>query len=279
MSTDWKSEELSLIVADYFAMLTSELSGKKYNKAHHRRVLFAQLPLRTDGAIEFKHCNISAVLHQLNLPSISGYKPRNNFQNSLVDAVSQWLEANSTFIGVVESDVQKNVSLPENIDYQSIVVPPPTIEVPKQAMAFDRKVTRVSTVNWLAREASNQSLGLAGESIVLEYEEQRLRQSGHKKLADKIEHTSRVVGDGTGYDILSYELSGKPRHIEVKTTRYGKETPFWLSANELGFSIDNSDSYFLYRLYNFRKGPRLFMLQGAVNRHCQLKPQQYMAAF
>ena len=279
MRKDWTSQELSLIVADYFSMLADEIAGRSYNKAQHRRSLLKLLNNRSEGSIEFKHCNISAVLHQLNLPSIVGYKPRHNFQNSLMDAVHHWLTAHSEFLGIIEVDVQSKPEAPDSINFLNMLEQPPTPQTPEQGMAFNRKVTKISTTNWLAREAANQSLGLAGEKLVLEYEDQRLRSLGHKKLAEKIEHTSKDVGDGTGYDILSYEQSGKPRHIEVKTTRYGKETPFWLSVNELDFSIDHSDSYFLYRVYNFRVSPKLFMLNGPVNSYCHLKPQQFIASF
>ena len=43
---------------------------------------------RSDGAIEYKHENISAVLIELGYPYIEGYKPRCNYQQLLFDAVS-----------------------------------------------------------------------------------------------------------------------------------------------------------------------------------------------
>ncbi len=77
--TDWSSAELDLIVADYFAMLKEEQAGQTIRKTEHRRALKAQIP-RSDGSIEFKHQNISAVLTQLGLPRIRGYVPAWNFQ-------------------------------------------------------------------------------------------------------------------------------------------------------------------------------------------------------
>lgn len=279
MTEDWTPEELTAIVADYFAMLSLELAGNPYNKSKHRRALIGRLNQRSEGAIEFKHCNISAALHQLNLPSISGYKPRHNFQMSLVDSINAWLVAHPEFLHIVDEDVQR-LAKPVEADLQKLLDEvPPIMKPPVAGIAFNRKVTPVTQVNWLAKEAANQSLGAAGEQLVLEYEDQRLRRQGQKKLAERIEHTSSVVGDGAGFDILSYEPTGQPRHIEVKTTKYGKETPFWLSANELNFSTGHADSYFLYRVYNFRKNPRLFVLDGSIEKHCHLKPQQFIASF
>lgn len=81
--TEWSEHEIDLIVADYFAMLFEELSGMPYNKSQHNAAL-QNLTGRTRSSIEFKHCNISAVLELLGLPTISGYKPRRNFQNALI---------------------------------------------------------------------------------------------------------------------------------------------------------------------------------------------------
>ena len=38
---------------------------------------------RNRASLEFKHCNISAVLVKLGYPCIAGYKPRGNFQQLL----------------------------------------------------------------------------------------------------------------------------------------------------------------------------------------------------
>lgn len=58
----WSDEENDLIVADYFAMLVDDLAGRPYNKAEHRRALLPLLNERSEGSVEFKHQNISAVL-------------------------------------------------------------------------------------------------------------------------------------------------------------------------------------------------------------------------
>src|SRR4051794_35645808 len=91
--TDWSSVELDAIVADYFAMLREEQTGKPYNKTAHRRALM-ELVHRSNGSIEFKHQNISAVLTQLGLPRIDGYKPAWNFQGAIADAIGRRLKAN-----------------------------------------------------------------------------------------------------------------------------------------------------------------------------------------
>lgn len=64
----WTDEENDLIVADYFAMLADDIAGHCYSKAEHRRALLPRLNDRSEGWVEFKHQNISAVLKGLRDP-------------------------------------------------------------------------------------------------------------------------------------------------------------------------------------------------------------------
>ena len=57
---------------------------------------------------------------------------------------------------------------------------------------------------------------------------------GLTELANSVEHTSELHGDGTGYDIKSFNEDRSVRYIEVKTTKLG------LSQNA------NSFFYWLY---------------------------------
>ena len=71
---------------------------------------------------------------------------------------------------------------------------------------------------------------------MINFERARLIRAGKERLAASIEHVARVRGDGDGFDVLSFEESGKERLIEVKTTKYGQDTPFFVSRNELAVS-------------------------------------------
>ncbi len=111
----------------------------------------------------------------------------------------------------------------------------------------------------------------------MNYERARLIHLGKDGLADRIEHTSKVRGDHEGYDILSFEVSGAERLIEVKTTKYGAETPFYVTRNELATSEKRSPLYHVYRLYAFRQSPKLYTLSGAINQTCALSAATYLA--
>jgi len=91
MSNVWSNIEVELIVADYFKMLSNELKGEAYSKATHRRAMLPLLANRSDGSVEFKHQNISAVLVNLGQPYIKGYLPRFNYQKILEDKVIEYL--------------------------------------------------------------------------------------------------------------------------------------------------------------------------------------------
>ncbi len=120
----WTDEENDLIVADYFAMLADDISARRYSKAEHRRALLPLLNDRSEGSVEFKHQNISAVLKGLGEDWIPGYKPAFNFQMTLVDAVARWLALNSAWLGR-QPGLQPAAGLGEAA--QIWIGPPPTL--------------------------------------------------------------------------------------------------------------------------------------------------------
>jgi hypothetical protein len=75
--------ENETIVQAYFDMLQRELRHEHINKAQRSRALRTELPGRSRGSVEFKHCNISAVLQEAGLRYIRGYEPRGNYQDQL----------------------------------------------------------------------------------------------------------------------------------------------------------------------------------------------------
>ena len=62
--------------------------------------------------------------------------------------------------------------------------------------------------------------------------------------------------------VLSFDVTGKDKLIEVKTTSFGKETPFFITRNEVDLSRTEAEHFHLYRLFDFRKEPRLFKFRG-----------------
>lgn len=275
---DWTLLEVEAIVADYLKMLSLELAGQSYSKTAHRRALLQRLNGRTDGSIEFKHCNISAVMMDLGFPNVRGYQPRFNYQSLLREVVEAQVARHTSLDSLAQAAVEQPAVTPDVMDFTNVVADAPA----RRHIASDASPYKAYVPvrrDYIAREARNRTLGLAGEEFVVRFEHWRLNQLGQPRLADRVEHVSQTQGDGLGYDVLSFDTDGRERFIEVKTTAFSKETPFFVTRNELDFSKDASDHFVLCRLFEFRQKPRLFALNGALDQHCSLDPFTYRASF
>jgi hypothetical protein len=275
---EWSRLEVEACVADYLRMLTLELNGQRYNKTTHANALAQKLNGRSRPSIEFKHCNISAVMLTLGYPYINGYKPRSNFQAMLVDVVEAQLSADTSLQDSVQAAVLRPAVATITTDTRDLWVPPPTSstrvreERPGYVPTFSGRQR-----DYLAQEAQNRSLGRAGELFVAEMEARRLHAAGQVRLSERVEHVAVTQGDGLGYDVLSFDDDGRERLIEVKTTSFGQLTPFFVTRNEVERSKHDADRYHLYRIFEFRVRPRLFSLPGAINTHCDLDAVSYLA--
>lgn len=275
---DWSRLEVEAIVADYLQMLTLELAGQRYRKAEHRRNLQKKLADRSDASIEFKHANISAAMIDLGFPYIQGYKPRSNYQALLGIVAADQLRGKTILDSAALAAVQQPAVLPTLTDFTKVKTDAP-VKQHKAKEPVDPWLFKAVKRDYLEREAQNQSLGLAGEEFIVNFEHWRLNALGEHRLADKVDHVSKSKGDGLGYDVLSFDADGKERFIEVKTTTFGRETPFFVSRGELALSHGAKDQFHLYRLFEFRKSPRLFDLKGSLDQHCVLDAVTYRASF
>lgn len=275
---EWSRDEVEAIVADYLKMLSLELSGQAFNKSAHRRALQIKLNQRSDSSVEFKHCNLSAVMIDLGFPYIRGYQPRGNYQSLLYEVATAQVKQSVMLDTVTQSAVQQPAVTPTMLNFSDVVTTAPARDFTVSESSAPKYFNPIKR-DYLAQEARNQSLGLAGEEFVLHYEHWRLIQSGQQKLADRVEHVSKTKGDGLGYDVLSFDSTGRERFLEVKTTSFGKDTPFFVTRGELRLSKEAMEQFHLYRLFEFRKKPKLFSLKGALDQHCILDPVTYRASF
>ena len=274
---DWGADELDAIVADYFAMLDAERSGQSYVKAHHNRAL-SQLIGRSHRSIEFKHMNISAVLRRLGMPTIRGYMPASNFQKAILGAIERHLSGPSilsrldqlTPAGVADGNVAASlfVETPPMVDFN------PNLNSNRDAL--ERLVRKFDPTE---RDARNRDLGKAGEALVLEFERHRLRREERRDLAAKVRWVAQEDGDGAGYDILSFDTSGRERLIEVKTTRGISTTPFFLSSNERSLADERPEEFRIFRVYEYGVAPKVFKLHPPLEQFVRLEPTTYRASF
>lgn len=272
----WTDKENDLIVADYFAMLADDIAGRPYNKAEHRRALLPQLNDRSEGSIEFKHQNISAVLKGLGEDWIPGYKPAFNFQMTLVDAVARWLALNPAWLGR-RLGLQRTTDAREAA--QIFVGPPPTLSNQPPPQELEQMLHIARKFDVAGRDERNRALGRAGEERVLVHELTVLRSAGRDDLASKVRWVSEEDGDGAGYDIASFAPDGRARLIEVKTTNGWERTPFHISRNELAVAEERHTEWRLFRLWNFGREPKAFELHPPLDAHVSLTATSFQASF
>src|ERR1051325_1370238 len=199
---DWSEQEVRLIIADYFEMLEQELVGKQFSKAEHRRGLAPLLGGRSDGSIEFKHQNISAVLTGLGLPYIEGYKPRGNFQALLAQEVETFLDQRPGFLEQIANAPTINPVngvMTDAIDLDKIIEEPPDlITAPNEPLKpwVSRKGRRI---DFAQRDALNRLMAKLGEEFVVQIERHRLLSAGRDDLAQKVQWVAQTIGDGLGF--------------------------------------------------------------------------------
>ena len=272
----WTDEENDLIVADYFAMLADDISARRYSKAEHRRALLPLLNDRSEGSVEFKHQNISAVLKGLGEDWIPGYKPAFNFQMTLVDAVARWLVLNPAWLGR-QPGLQHAAGLSDAA--QIWIGPPPTLSNQPPPQELDQMLHIAAKFDVAGRDERNRALGRAGEERVLAHERTALRSAGRDDLARKVRWVSEEDGDGAGYDIASFAPDGRARLIEVKTTNGWERTPFHITRNELAVAEERRAEWCLFRLWNFSREPKAFELHPPLDAHVSLTATTFQASF
>jgi len=275
----WSRLECELITRDYLDMLVAELNGHTYSKAEHRRNLRPFLEDRSEGAIEYKHQNISAILIDLGLPYIRGYKPAFNYQGLLADVATAQVDLRQIQLLASADRLIEDVSEERSeAEWDAVVETKPELE----EIATSPRIRKYAPkhYNYAAREGHNRRLGERGEEFVLRLEKRRLASLGREDLVDKVEWTSKTRGDGAGYDIRSFNGETEQElFVEVKTTNSGKYQPFMISDNEVAFSEEHPDQYSLYRVFQFKNDPRMFTLYGSIRQHVNLLVREYTAAF
>jgi hypothetical protein len=276
MPGEWTDAENDAIVADYFAMLVLDIADRPYSKAEHNRRLQAAID-RPRGSIEYKHQNISAVLKGLGEDWLPGYRPAFNFQASLVDAVVRWLARHPDWLSPAArfGSEQPAVSFSEPPDLW--IGPPPTLSNAPPPDEADQMEAIARKFDVAGRDERNRELGRAGEKLVFAHEQRRLTSAGRSDLANRIRWVSEVDGDGAGYDILSFDSTGRDKLIEVKTTNGWERTPFHISRNELAVSKQRRDDWRLVRLWNFSREPKAFELRPPLDAHVSLIATSFQA--
>jgi hypothetical protein len=272
----WSEADLQLTVASYFRMLRKELRGEPFVKSAENSLVSDEIG-RSRGSVEFKYANISAVLRDLRMLYIRGYRPRSNYQGALYQEVVRALEGDDALSELMEQQILRPEPLPPaDLAWSLHEGSVPEIEIDESVWTHPRSARQIDFVQL---EAANRELGLAGEMAVVEWEKNRLEHAGRPDLSAAVEHVAVTRGDGLGFDVLSFDHEGNERLIEVKTTRRDSEWPFYVTRNEVETSKAESDRFRLYRLHDFQRdvSSSFYVLTGALDDTCFLNATQYSA--
>jgi hypothetical protein len=267
MAGDWTEAENSAIVDDYLAMLALECAGMPYSKTAHRNALIEAMGgTRSPGSIERKHQNISSVMLQLGLPYIKGYKPLPNIQDALRLEVRRRLEGDPGWFAELQPQQESPAEAQFAAALRQIAVP----EMPPEP--HGRKV------DYGLLQAESKRVGDRGEEFVFNFEKASLEREGRADLAADVLWVARDIGDGAGYDIRSFSLDGRHRYIEVKATKLGALTPFYITSAELDFARRHHGEYAIYRVFDIDgDAPEFYVLEGDLDTLLAVEPVTYRA--
>jgi uncharacterized protein YxeA len=110
------------------------------------------------------------------------------------------------------------------------------------------------------------------EKIVLDYERWFLKENNLPKLSEK---TRILDTHGSGYDILSFNLDGSEKYIEVKSnSSSNKNNGFYISSNELEHALDHKTViYYVTDLYD--EHPKIHTVNFNEESLHKLKPVNF----
>jgi len=221
------------------------------------------------------------VLVELGLPYVEGYKPRGNYQGLLATEVESFLDQRPGFLEQLAAAPTLNPSgirQAPSLDLSQIIVEPPEKIIAPSRTDKPWLSRRGQRINFAEKDAAVRKLGKLGEEFVYHLERLRLKEAGRDDLASKVQWVAQSIGDGLGFDILSFDdADDSERMLEVKATGLGKFFPFYVTANEVRCSDDIPDQFHLFRVFNLGREQQIYILNGSLKILCQLEPILFRA--
>lgn len=128
------------------------------------------------------------------------------------------------------------------------------------------------------RQKQAAEIGEKGEFFVFKTEKKFLEDSCKDDLAEKVYWVAKE-DVAAGYDILSFDLDGNPKYIEVKTSQFDL-LEFYLTENELNTAQKHGESYWIYKVVNINSSPQIALkiqnpAEAIANGKLKLKPTEY----
>lgn len=156
----------------------------------------------------------------------------------------------------------------QTIDTSSIKKPSEYIQVtcfkPRIRKVKNRSVQTESSSPYNRSANGNTKLiGDLGERIVFDYEKRKLVELGRADLAKKVVH-EEAQGNRPGWDISSFDETGAPIQIEVKSSVSSTINNLVMTSNEWAAALNQGNTYYLYLVTGVSKGgaKRIEVLQN-----------------
>jgi Domain of unknown function (DUF3883) len=170
--------------------------------------------------------------------------------------------------------------LPDDTDPEFISLKPGDVE------DFSGKTSgkKIGKSDYEQQNRRNKLVGNQGEDVVYLAEKRELCRKGKPDLAKKVKAICKT-DDGAGFDILSFELDGTPKQIEVKSTTTQPPSPnssfgFYLSSNEYD-EARKLANFYLYIVFEVKsKKPKIWRIKNPASlepKNLNLKPSTYFA--
>jgi len=153
-------------------------------------------------------------------------------------------------------DVKKNVISDWDVEKVDLISNDDKEKIVHRISNYDKLKDKLkSPCNFEEWNKYMKLIGDLGEKYVYEREIRKLLEARKEELAERVE--ADVAKDhNKGYDILSYTVTGKELHIEVKATPGPLDTPFYITKNEWDTANDfiaSGELYEIHRVYNVGK--------------------------
>lgn len=244
-----------------------------------------------------KHCPIAPtyfdkVFSELNIDLVTSHKCSwDNYSqfNSIISDVKTYLEVRlepnevrlidaHSFLWIVSHKLDEFKSTQPKFDYEFI----------NYALSdISRAEYRERNINDIERTVDDhidshrvRTLnGMKAEEIVLKAEKDYLIKAGKKDLAELVKNESNK--NYLGYDILSFEIDGSEKYIEVKSN-VGSQKQFFLSSNEL-LKSKTLPNYYIYHVINSNISPYVIRILKSPDLKNEtkfiLEPNQYIVKY
>lgn len=152
------------------------------------------------------------------------------------------------------------------------------IELQPLSVIESTEFDEVDEEKFMKLEAERRRLGRLAEDIALRSERMRLSEAGHPDPEAAAKSVSNQPG--RGYDILSCEIDGTPRHIEVKAARQsGQQFSFFLTRYEWERSrkIPNYYFYLVVKVRTLKPSVRVIGAEQVLRDY--LVPASFLTSF